>query len=63
MSVNRIKLLRILIDGRLNLNYHASQLCKKASNKIHTLTRVCKYMDQNRVSYESFGNVKFDTVL
>ena len=41
-SVNRVKLLGGNIDGRLDFDYHVSQICKKASE------RVPKYMDLNR---------------
>ena len=45
MSEEKIKLLGIHIDNRLNFDYHISQLCKKAGKKLHALTRVFKYMD------------------
>ena len=32
-SVNRVKLLGVHIHGRLNFDYHLSQICKKASKK------------------------------
>ena len=47
-SVKRVKLLGVHIDGRLDFDYHVNQICKKASKKIHALSRVCKYMDQNK---------------
>ena len=47
-SVKRVKLLGVYIDGRLDFDYHVNQICKKASKKIHALSRVCKYMDQNK---------------
>ena len=47
-SVKRVKLLGAHIDGRLDFGYHMNQICKKASKKIHALSRVCKYMDQNK---------------
>ena len=47
-SVKRVKLLGVRIDGRLDFDYHVNQICKKASEKIHALSRVCKYMDQNK---------------
>ena len=31
--VKRVKLLGVHIDGRLNFDYHVSQICKKASKK------------------------------
>ena len=45
MSEEKVKLLGIHIDNRLNFDYHISQLCKKAGKKLHALTRVFKYMD------------------
>ena len=47
-SVKRVKLLGVHIDGRLDFDYHVKQICKKASKKIHALSRVCEYMDQNK---------------
>ena len=47
-SVNRVKLLGIHIDRRLNFDYYFSQLCKKANKKLHSLTRICKCVDQKR---------------
>ena len=45
MSEEKVKLLGIHIDNRLNFDYHISQLCKKAGKKLHVLTRVFKYLD------------------
>ena len=45
MSEEKVKLLGIYIDNRLNFDYHISQLCKKARKKLHALTRVFKYMN------------------
>ena len=39
-SKSRIKLLGIHRDNRLNFDYHVSQLCKKASKKLHALARI-----------------------
>ena len=47
-SVARVKLLGVHIDCRLDFDYHVNQICKKAIKKIHTLSRTCKYMDQNK---------------
>ena len=44
MSEEKVKLLGVSIDNRLNFNYHISQLCKRAGKKVHALTRVFKYM-------------------
>ena len=45
MSEEKVKLLGIYIDNRLNFDYHISQLCKKAGKKLHALTRVFNYMN------------------
>ena len=45
MNEQKVKLLGIHIDNRLNFDYHISQLCKKFGEKLHTLTRVFKYMN------------------
>ena len=52
-SQSRDKLLGIHIDNRLNFDYHVSQLCKKASKKLHALTRIFKYVEtsKHRVFY------------
>ena len=47
-SVKRVKLLGVHIDGRLNFDNHVNQICKRASKKMHALSRVCKCMDQNK---------------
>ena len=45
MSEEKVKLLGIQIDNRLNFDHHISQLFKKAGKKLHAVTRVFKYMD------------------
>ena len=47
-SEEKVKLLGINIDNRLNFDYHISQLCKKTGKKFHALTRVFKYMDTSQ---------------
>ena len=47
-SVKRVKLLGVHIDSRLDFDHPVSQICEKASKKIPPLSRVCKYMDQNK---------------
>ena len=51
-DVNRIKLPGIHIDGRLNLYYQVSQLYKRVNKKIHAMTRICKYMGQEKEKKE-----------
>ena len=45
VSEEKLKLLEIYIDNRLNFDYYISQLSKKAGKKMHALTQVCKYMN------------------
>ena len=42
------KLLGVQIDSRLSFRNHVSKLCRKASNKLYTLTRILPYMDQSK---------------
>ena len=43
------KLLGVLIDNKLTFNEHVSKLCKKASNKLHALARISKYMTKDKL--------------
>ena len=40
------KLLGVTLDKTLNFKNHLSNLCKKASQKLHALARVSRYMDK-----------------
>ena len=42
---NEEKLLGIKIGNKLSFGNHFSSLCKKASQKLHALTRIVNYMD------------------
>ena len=44
ISGEKIKLLGIYIDNRLNFDHYISHLWKKAEKKLHGLNRVFKYM-------------------
>ena len=39
------KLLGIKLDSKLSFQNHASSLCKKASQKLHALTRIANYVN------------------
>ena len=39
------KLLRVKIDSQLLFESHVSTLCKKASQKLHALSRITNYME------------------
>ena len=43
-NVERVKLLGVNFEGRLNFDYQVNTLLKKANKKYHALTRVCNYM-------------------
>ena len=43
------KLLGALIDNKFTFNEHVSKLCKKASNKIHALARISKYVTKDKL--------------
>ena len=43
------KLLGVIIDNKLTFNEPVSKLCKKASNKLHALTRISKYMTKDKL--------------
>ena len=42
-------LLGVLIDNKLIFNEHFSKLCKKASNKLHALARISKYITKEKL--------------
>ena len=44
-----VKLLGIKIDNNLNFNEHVSSLCKKASLKLHALSRVSHIMNKDKL--------------
>ena len=48
-NVERVKLLRVNIEGRLNFDYHVNTLLKKANKEYHALARVCNYMDTKKL--------------
>ena len=60
-NVERVKLLGVNIEGRLNFDYHVNKLVKKASKKYHALARVCNYMDtkKRRVLLKAFITSQF----
>ena len=42
------KLLGVKFDSNLSFENHVASLCKKASQKLHTLGRISHYMDLNK---------------
>ena len=55
------KLLGVTIDNKLTFKDHVEGLCKKASKKLHALTRVSRYMNtaKKRVIMKSFITSQF----
>ena len=43
-----VKLLGLTIDDKLNFTEHVSNLCRKASQKLHALARIAPYMQSNK---------------
>ena len=44
-----VKLLGVTIDNNLNFNEHITNIYKKASQILHALARIAKYMDSQRL--------------
>ena len=44
-----VKLLGIIIDNKLNFNEHVTKMCKKASKKLHALSRIANYMTSDKL--------------
>ena len=47
-SEQKVKLLGINLESRLNFDYHVNALLNKANKKYHALARVCNYMNINK---------------
>ena len=48
LNEERVKLLGVNLEGRLNFDFHVNTLLKKASKKYHALARVCNYMNKKQ---------------
>ena len=57
----REKLLGIIIDNELKFYEHVSNICKKASNKLHALSRISDFMtvQKRRIVMKSFIEAQF----
>ena len=55
------KLLGVNIDNFLTFNEHVSELCKKASQKLHAIARISSYLNKNklRLIMNSFFSSQF----
>ena len=56
-----VKLLGITLDNKLNFGTHVSNLCKKASQKLHALARISNFMsrDKLRILMKAFIESQF----
>ena len=55
-SSNCEKLLGIYIDSIFSFEYHVNRICRKASQKLRALSRITKYIseDKKRIQFKSF---------
>ena len=55
-SSNCEKLLGIYIDINFSFEYHINRICRKVSQKLHALSRIAKYIseDKKRMLFKSF---------
>ena len=55
-SSNCEKLLGIYIDSNFSFEYHINRICRKASQKLHALSRIAKFISENkkRMLFKSF---------
>ena len=58
----KVKLLGVTIDNKLNFKEHITMICKKANQKLHALARVAKYLDNNklRILMKTFIDSQFN---
>ena len=48
LNKEKVKLLGVNLEGRLNFDYHVNTLLKKAGKKYHILARFCNYMSKKK---------------
>ena len=48
LNKERVKLLGVNLEGRLNFDFHVNALLKKASKKYHALVRVCNHINKKK---------------
>ena len=47
-NVERVKLLGVNFEGRLNFDYHVTTLLKNANKKYHAIAKECNFMDTKK---------------
>ena len=57
-----VELLGVKIEKKLNFTEHVTKLCKKASQKLHALARISKYLSKDKLNIliESFVTSQFN---
>ena len=48
LTEEKVKLLGVNLEGRINFDFHVNTLLKKASKKYHALAGVCNYMNKKK---------------
>ena len=48
MNEEKVKLLRVNLEGRLNFDFHVNTVLKEASKKYQALARVCNFMNKKK---------------
>ena len=61
IETHLVKLLGVKIDSELNFNTHLEMICKKASQKLNALSRLCAIIpfDKRRIMMQAFFNSQF----
>ena len=62
VTENKAKLLGVNIDIKLNFDSYVSELCKKASNQLHAISRLQTYLgfEEKTVLIQSFFYANFN---
>ena len=61
LNAERVKLLEVNLEGRLNFDFHVNRFLNKGSKKHHTLARLCNYMSKKtrRILMNAFITSQF----
>ena len=66
-TVDKVKLLGVIIDSKLKFDEHVKSLCLKANRNISTLSRVAKIIDKQecKLLYNSFviSNLRYSPLI
>ena len=48
LNEEKVKLLRVNLEGRLNFDFHVNTVLKETSKKYQALARACNFMNKNK---------------